>query len=155
MKFVDFLDKKKILHIKVKTDSSFDDYYSAMKLISDKFDEKDNATLDDVLVALFKKNKWSAKDFMDNTYLEKDTFSKINHNKKNKMEKKTLVQILIGLKLSKPQRDHLLLMNGTPLTTTNVYDALYSFILASQMDVETADELLEKLNKERFSKKYR
>ena len=155
LKFVDFLDKKKILHIKVKTDSSFEDYFSAMKFISDKFDEKDNATLDDILVSLFKKNKWSAKDFMDNTYLEKDTFSKINHNKKNKMEKKTLVQILIGLKLSKPQRDHLLLMNGTPLTTTNVYDALYSFILASQMDVETADELLEKLKKERFSKKYR
>jgi len=150
VRFVDVLKEKKTISVKVKADEDYEEYLSSMKSIIKKFNYKDKATLNECLISLIKERGWKTQDFKDNTYLSKDMYSKIMNNKKEKIEKKTLVQILIGFQLSKYERDELLNMNETPLSASNVDDVLYNFILASKMDIDTADELLRELGKAGF-----
>ena len=91
---------------------------------------------------------------MQETALTRDLFSKIKNKQKKNFTKKTLIQILIGLKLPKSQRDYLLEKNGTQLSKFNEEDVLYDFILASGIDIDEADALFKDLGKEGFIKNY-
>lgn len=66
------------------------------------------------------------------------------------MDKRTLVQILIGLRVSKRERDYLLELNQTSLSKYVKEDVLYSFILDAKLDIEVADELLRNIGEDGF-----
>ena len=155
LKFTDVLKDKKIIGIKVvpvKEDvqDKYEEYLSSMNMIINRFGHSNNVTLCECLTQLFNERGWDVADFECETYLSRDIFSKIKNNKKNKFEKITIIKILIGLKLSKKERDFLLELNGTQLSIYNETDALYDFILNAKVDIETADELLRDVGKEGF-----
>lgn len=153
LKFIDVLKDRKIYGVKLlpfepNTKKTYENYLSKVKLIINTFDTNKNLSLDECLISLFNERKWDSNKFYDETLLSRDIFSKINNKKKNKFEKKTLIKILIGLKLTKAERDYLLELNGTPLSIYNQIDVIYSFILDSKLDIYTAEELSEDLNLE-------
>lgn len=155
LKFADVLKNKKIISIKVMAsngsdNSNYEEYLSSLKCIKDAFDMNNVATLDDCLNKLMDEKKWDTKDFQCETYLTRDLFSKIRNNKKNKMAKRTLIQILIGLQPSKAERNHLLALNGTQLSGLVKEDALYNFLLNTKVDIATADGLLKDAEEEGF-----
>lgn len=159
LKFADIIKDRKIIGIKViqtANDSAvkFDQLLTSMKVIARRTKEGNQITLDEHLCSLFIDKGWSANDFMEETALTRDFFSKIKNKHKEKLEKKTLVQILIGLKLPKVERDYLLEKNGTQLSVYREEDVLYEFLLASGVDIDTADTLFKKLGKNGFIKKY-
>lgn len=147
--------RKKIIGIKIIAANGddkirYEEYLSSMKIIQKRFNDQKNATLDECLCQLFADRGWNVADFERETYLSRDIFSKIKNNKRNTLSKITIIKILIGLKLLKDERDFLLELNGTQLSKYNEDDVLYSFILDSKIDIETADELLSELGKNVF-----
>lgn len=155
LKFTDVIKNRKIIGIKIVQDS--DDYeqnLSSMKKIVEKFDEPNQMTFIECLYSLFLEKKWTVKEFTQETALTRDLFSKIKNKQRKSLEKKTLIQILIGLRLPKYQRDYLLEKNGSQLSKYDLEDILYEFILASGVDIDTADELFKDLEKEGFIKEY-
>ncbi len=132
----------------------YEKYLSSMKLIENRFNNENIVTLDECLIKLFDERFWSLDDFERETFLSRDIFSKIKNNKRNKLQKVTLIKILIGLKLLKPERDFLLELNNTQLSKYDVNDVLYSFILDSKIDIDMADDLLKSLGKEGFIKEF-
>ncbi len=159
IKFKDVLSNKRILGIKmVQTNESeqvkYEKYLSSMKIIENRFNNENIVTLDECLIKLFDERSWSLDDFERETSLSRDIFSKIKNNKRNKLQKVTLIKILIGLKLLKPERDFLLELNNTQLSKYDVNDVLYSFILDSKIDIDMADDLLKSLGKEGFIKEF-
>ena len=153
LKFIDVLKNRKIYGVKLLPFEpnyriTYENYLSKVKLIINTFEINKSLTLDECLISFFNERKWDSNKFYDETLLSRDIFSKINNNKKNKLEKKTLIKILIGLKLTKAEREYLLELNGTPLSIYNQIDVIYSFILDSKLDIYTAEELSEDLNLE-------
>lgn len=124
-----------------------------MKAIVRKFSNNQQATLDEYLISIFNEKKWNVEIFKEETSLNRDYYSKIKNNQKNKFKKITLIKILIGLELPKNERDYLLELNETQLSIHNLDDALYSFILDSKIDIDTADQLLKDLGKDGFIEK--
>lgn len=159
LKFADIIKDRKIIGIKViqtvdDIDTRYEQYLSSMKDISKRFKDGNQTTLIEYLYQLFLEKNWTVNEFMQETALTRDLFSKIKNKQKKNLTKKTLVQILIGLKLPKSQRDYLLEKNGTQLSTYNEEDVLYDFILASGIEIDDADALFKDLGKEGFIKKY-
>ncbi len=155
LKFVDVLKDKKILGIKtIQANGSekekYEKYLSSLRIIEKIFNDKKIATLDECLAKLFDERGWSVEDFERKTFLSRDIFSKIKNNKRNNLQKITIIKILIGLKLSKTERDFLLELNNTQLSEFDKNDVQYSFILDSKIDIGMADELLKKLGKDGF-----
>lgn len=95
LKFADVFKDRRIMSIKVlpaineKGDNKA--YLSSMKHIVKLFDNDKVPTLDDCLNKLFADKEWGVEEFGQNTRLDRDMFSKIKHNKKNKMEKRTII----------------------------------------------------------------
>ncbi len=118
-----------------------------------RFEEANQMTLIESLYSLFLEKKWTVKEFTQETALTKDLFSKIKNKQRKSLEKKTLIQILIGLRLPKDQRDYLLEKNQTQLSKYDLEDVLYDFMLASGIGIDDADALLKELGKEGFIKK--
>lgn len=159
LKFADIIKDRKIIGIKViqtvdDIDTRYEQYLSSMKDISKRFKEGNQTTLLEYLYELFLEKEWTVNEFMQETALTRDLFSKIKNKQKKNFTKKTLIQILIGLKLPKSQRDYLLEKNGTQLSKYNEEDVLYDFILASGIDIDEADALFKDLGKEGFIKNY-
>ena len=154
LKFEDYLNDKRIVEIRVKEEDDFRDYVSKANEIVDTFKLSNNLSLCDCLLKLFKEKEWDAKRFQEETFQSRDLFSKIKNGKKNHLDKRTLVAILIGLKLTKKERDYLLELNGTQLSSYNLDDQLYSFFLNSGMEITDACDILNKLEKENFTKNY-
>lgn len=159
LKFTDVLKDRKIIEVKVTPVGEnerirYEEYLSSMKGIRKRFQEGNQATLDECLYSLFEEKSWDASEFVEETALTRDIFSKIKNNQRNTFKKKTLVQILIGLRLPKPQRDYLFDKNGTQLSVYDEEDTLYDFILASKIDIDTADKLLKDLGKDGFVKEF-
>lgn len=159
LKFIDVLNDKKILTIKVvpadeDEEIKYDNYLYSMRKIVEKFSNTKQPTLDECLYSLFNERRWDVDIFGQETSLNKDLFSKIKNNKRNKLEKVTLIKILIGLKPLRKERNYLLELNGTQLSSTNEDDVLYEFILDAKLDIDTADLLLKELGKEGFLKNY-
>ena len=155
VKFIDKLKDKKIICVEIKPVDEvgrldYEQYLSSMKSIAKEFDNPKLVSLNDYLNALIAERKWNAQEFKDYTFLSRDIFSKIRNNKKNKMDKRTLVQILIGLRVSKRERDYLLELNQTSLSKYVKEDVLYSFILDAKLDIEVADELLRDIGEDGF-----
>lgn len=155
VKFIEKLKDKKIISVEIKPVDEvgrldYEQYLSSMKSIAKEFDNPKLASLNDYLNALIDERGWKAQEFKENTFLSRDIFSKIRNNKKNKMDKKTLVQILIGLQVSKRERDYLLELNQTNLSKYVKEDVLYSFILDAKLDIGVADELLRDIGEDGF-----
>ena len=155
IKFKDVLVNKSIIGIKtIQTNESekkkYERYLSSMKIIHNRFNNEFQPTLDECLIQLFNEREWTTADFERETYLSKDIFSKIKNNDRNNLKKVTLIKILIGLKLQKPEIDFLLELNNTQLSKYDETDVLYSFILDSKIDIGMADELLREFGKEVF-----
>ena len=124
-----------------------------MGKIVKRFEEANQTTLIESLYSLFLEKQWTVKEFTQETALTKDLFSKIKNKQRKSLEKKTLIQILIGLRLPKDQRDYLLEKNQTQLSKYDLEDVLYDFMLASGVGIDDADALLKELGKEGFIKK--
>ena len=155
LKFSDVIQDKKIIGIEVvpicnEKNIDYEQFLSSMKEIRKKFQEGNQATLVDCLSLLFDERGWSAAEFGQETAQTRDLFSKIKKKQRKNFKKKTLVQILIGLRLPKYVREFLLEKNGTPFSIYDEDDVLYDFILASGIDIDTADKLLKNLGKEGF-----
>ena len=158
LKFTDVIKNKKIVGIKVvqavdDIDVKYEQCLSSMGKIVKRFEEANQTTLIESLYSLFLEKQWTVKEFMEETALTKDLFSKIKNKQRKSLEKKTLIQILIGLRLPKDQRDYLLEKNQTQLSKYDLEDVLYDFMLASGVGIDDADALLEELGKEGFIKK--
>lgn len=158
LKFADVIKNKKIVGIKVvqavdDIDVKYEQCLSSMGKIVKRFDEVNQLTLNDCLYSLFLEKGWTVNVFTQETALTKDLFSKIKNKQRKSLEKKTLIQILIGLRLPKDQRDYLLEKNQTQLSKYDLLDVLYDFILASGVGIDDADALLKELGKEGFIKK--
>jgi hypothetical protein len=157
LKFESELENRKIIGIKLVPTYTNDrvEYekdLDSMDFIIKKFSESRNPSICECIRQLIIERKWEVEDFERETFLSRDFYSKIKNNKSNKFEKRILMKLLIGLKVPKNQRNYLLELNGTILSQYNVDDALYSFILESQMDIDFADELLHELKKEELLK---
>lgn len=158
LKFTDVIKNKKIVGIKVvqavdDIDVKYEQCLSSMGKIVKRFEEANQTTLIESLYSLFLEKQWTVKEFMEETALTKDLFSKIKNKQRKSLEKKTLIQILIGLRLPKDQRDYLLEKNQTQLSKYDLEDVLYDFMLASGVGIDDADALLKELGKEGFIKK--
>ncbi len=156
LKFADVIKDRKIIGVKVvqvidDIDVRYEQNLSTMKGIVKNFGEGNQTTLIEYLYSIFLEKGWTVKEFTQETLLTRDLFSKIKNKKRKSLEKKTLIQILIGLKLPKKQRDYLLEKNGTQLSIFNEDDALYEYILASGISIDDADALLKEVGKEGFS----
>lgn len=158
LKFTDAIKNKKIVGIKVvqavdDIDVKYEQCLSSMGKIVKGFEEANQTTLIEHLYSLFLEKGWTANEFMQETALSKDLFSKIKNKQRRSLEKKTLIQILIGLRLPKDQRDYLIEKNQTQLSKYDLEDVLYDFMLASGVGIDDADALLKELEKEGFIKK--
>ncbi len=159
LKFADVIKNRKIIGIKIvqavnDADVNYEQRLSSMKAIVERFEANNQATLIECLYSLFLEKGWTVSEFTEETALTRDLFSKIKNKQRKRLSKKILVQILIGLRLPKDQRDYLLEKNQTQLSRYDVEDILYEFVLASGVDIDTADELLKDLGKEGFIKKH-
>ncbi len=157
LKFADVIKNKKIIGIKVvqavdDIDVKYEQCLSSMGKIVKRFDEANQLTLIESLYSLFLEKKWTVNEFTQETALTKDLFSKIKNKQRKSLEKKTLIQIIIGLRLPKDQRDFLLEKNRTQLSRFDLDDVLYDFILASGVGIDDADALLKEFGKEGFIK---
>lgn len=154
LKFEDVFKNRKISGIKVHPLQSekekYENHLSSLKLIHSKFETNKQLSLDECLCMLFKEKNWKTSDFEEETYLSRDFYSKILNNKKNKMNKETIVKILIGLKIDKYVRDYIMELNGTQLSIYDEMDVIYSYLLDAKVDIDTADDLLKDLGKDGF-----
>lgn len=149
IKFTELLENKKILGIRMIENSedvnNYKHYLSEMKSINNIFFKNKSASLSEYFTFLFKEKNWTVSDFEMETSLPRDVFSKIKNNKKNKFEKRTIIKILIGLKIPKSERNFLLELNGTTLSIYNRDDVIYNFILSNKIDINTAEDLVNDL----------
>ncbi len=160
LKFSDAFSNKRILGIRIRPfdedeNQKYEKYLSSMRVIANEFEGKETATLDGCLAKLFEEKGWDYERFHTETLLSRDIFSKIKNGQKPRMAKKTLVQLLIGLRLSNPERNYLLGLNGTILSQYCEEDVLYVFLLESKVEIEVANELLRDLGKDVFSEESR
>ncbi len=157
LKFEDAFKERRIIGIAVTPfnddeNLEYESYLSKMKIIQSEFQNGSPPSLDECLTKLFKERGWDYSQFNAETLLSRDLFSKIKNGQRPHMAKKTMVQLLIGLKLPGPERNYLLALNGTALSKYVEEDVLYAFLLESKVEAQVANELLRALGKEVFNK---
>ena len=155
LKFIDIIKNRNVIEIQVipikeGEDVKYNNHIESLEYIKNIFKNNRILTLDECLIELFKEKKWNSAIFGQETSLSKDIYSKIINNKKNKMDKITLIKILLGLRIAKEIRNYLLELNQTILSRYNREDTILMYLLEVKADINVAEQLLDEINMDLF-----